>query len=194
MFTGIIETIGVVKSIKKNQNNLILEIASSISKNLKPDQSVAHNGICLTIIKKTNKTHFVTAIEETISKTNLSHLKVGDIINLERSLVIGQRLDGHFVTGHIDTCSKILELKVLKGSLEVLIELSKEFKEYIIHKGSITINGVSLTVNKLKKKSFTVYIIPYTMEHTNFKNIAADDYVNVEFDLFGKYIHKMIHK
>ncbi len=191
MFTGIIETTGVLKSISKQKNNLYLEIQSEISKQLKVDQSVSHNGICLTVVKKTNKTHFVTAVKETIDKSNIGALQLGDLINLERALVLGDRLDGHLVSGHIDRKSKIINQRDQNGSTEFIIELDPHFKKFIIEKGSITINGISLTVSKLKNKTFSVFIIPYTLEHTNLKLIKKGDFVNVEFDIIGKYIHRM---
>ncbi|MBK6546742.1 MAG: riboflavin synthase [Saprospiraceae bacterium] len=191
MFTGIIETTGVLKSISKQKNNLYLEIQSEISKQLKVDQSVSHNGICLTVVKKTNKTHFVTAVKETIDKSNIGALQLGDLINLERALVLGDRLDGHLVSGHIDRKLKIINQRDQNGSTEFIIELDPHFKKFIIEKGSITINGISLTVSKLKNKTFSVFIIPYTLEHTNLKLIKKGDFVNVEFDIIGKYIHRM---
>lgn len=188
MFTGIIESLGRVKSIRTDKGNLMIEIASTISKSLKIDQSVAHDGVCLTVIKKFKSSHIVTAVNETLQKTNLSKLKVGGLINLERALHLNSRLDGHLVSGHVDCTSKLLKIKKLPGSTELEFELKKEFANLIISKGSITINGISLTVSKLKSKSFKVSIIPYTWDHTNLKYLEPGALANIEFDLIGKYI------
>ena len=188
MFTGIIETLGFVKSIQMLKGNLQIEIASTLSKSLRIDQSVSHNGICLTVIKQSKTKHIVTAVQETLEKTNLSKLKAGDSINLERAMLLNSRLDGHLVTGHVDGTSKLLKINKLSGSTELEFELKKEFAKLIISKGSICINGISLTVSKLKQKSFKVVIIPYTWDHTNLKNLNPGALVNIEFDLIGKYI------
>ncbi len=192
MFTGIIETSGIIKSIKKNQSNLIFEIASPLSSELKPDQSVAHDGVCLTITSNNNKSHFVTAIKETLERTILQHYKTGSIVNLERSLMIGSRLDGHFVQGHIDCKSIINQIINHDGSVEIVIELDKKYRHLVVEKGSISINGVSLTVAKLRKKAFSVILIPYTLDHTNLKTMRKGQYVNVEFDMLGKYINRLV--
>lgn len=193
MFTGIIESLGRVKSVQKDKNNLQIEIASPLSKSLKIDQSVSHDGVCLTIIKKSKTSHLVTAVSETLQKTNLSKLKVGSMINLERALHLNSRLDGHLVSGHVDCTSKLLNINKLSGSTELEFELRKEFANLIISKGSITINGISLTVSKLKHKSFKVVIIPFTWEHTNLKYLKTGAPANIEFDMIGKYILRSKH-
>ncbi len=192
MFTGIIEVKGFVKSIKKDNENMTMEIQSGISNLLKPDQSVSHNGACLTVTKKTRNSHFVTAVKETLEKTNLRLLKTGDVINLERSLIMGMRLDGHFVQGHIDHTSKVTKVINHNGSKEIVVELARADHGLIVEKGSVCLNGVSLTVSKLKKNSFSVVIIPYTLEHTNLKNVKKGSLLNVEFDIFGKYVQRII--
>jgi riboflavin synthase len=192
MFTGIIEGIGIIKSIRKDGDNKIFEIQSSFSTQLKPDQSVSHNGVCLTITKKNKQCHFVTAVKETLQRSNLKYLSPGDEVNLERSMILGNRLDGHFVQGHVDTFSEILKIKDNKGSKELSIALRKKDSLYVVEKGSVCLNGISLTVSKLNKNSFQVAIIPYTLEHTNLKNIKPGDILNVEFDILGKYIHRIL--
>jgi riboflavin synthase len=194
MFTGIVEEQGTVKSIKKEKENLIIEIESKFSSQLKIDQSVAHNGVCLTVVKKTKQTHFVTAVKETLDKSNLRFVKKGSIINLERSLIFGGRLDGHLVQGHVDHTSKVLKVTDHSGSKEIQIELNKKDSDFVIGKGSICINGISLTVSKLKKNSFSVVIIPFTLEHTNIKHLKKGDLVNVEYDVLGKYVSKILKK
>lgn len=192
MFTGIIEETGIVKSLKKDKENLSIEIQSKLSSQLKVDQSVSHNGVCLTITKKTKQSHFVTAVKETLEKSNLRHLKKGSIINLERSLLFGGRLDGHLVQGHVDHSSKVVKVMDHAGSKEIQIELHKKDSNLVIEKGSVCINGISLTISKLKKNSFSVVIIPYTLEHTNMKQIKKGDLVNVEFDVLGKYVARIL--
>lgn len=192
MFTGIIETIGLIKSIKSDKFNLILEINSNLSSELKPDQSLAHDGVCLTITKANSKSHFVTAVKETLERTNLKEYKTGEYINLERSLMVGSRLDGHFVQGHIDRRSKILKIIEHNGSTEFQISLRKKDQIFVVEKGSICVNGVSLTISKLKKNYFSVVIIPYTLEHTNFKNLQKGNNVNIEFDILGKYVQNKL--
>lgn len=188
MFTGIIENLGFIKSLKPIKDNLQIEITSSLSKDLKIDQSVSHNGVCLTIIKSNKSSHVVVAVKETLQCTNLSHLKQGDLINLERAIRIDSRIDGHFVSGHVDCCTHLLKLKKWKGSHELYFKIPKDKEALLIDKGSITINGISLTIAKLKKNQFSVAIIPYTWEHTNLKYLKPGDSVNLEFDLIGKYI------
>jgi riboflavin synthase len=188
MFTGIIETMGIVKSITGAGSNKSFWIESGISQELVIDQSISHNGVCLTVEEVNEISHRVTAIEETLKKTNLSTWKVGDFVNLERSLKTDSRLDGHFVQGHVDataTCKNKLEKK---GSWEYEFSFPKKFAELIIEKGSVCINGISLTAYDVKKKSFKSAIIPYTYEHTNIKSVQKSDLVNIEFDLMGKYI------
>lgn len=188
MFTGIIETTGFIKNIAVSGTNRSFWIESSISRELKVDQSVSHSGVCLTVEEMNNNSHKVTAIEETALKTNVNEWKIGDVINLERSLKLDSRLDGHFVQGHVDTIAVCTEINEKHGSWEYEFSLRKKFSELIIEKGSISVNGISLTVFDVKKKSFRVAIIPYTHENTNIKTVQKGDLVNIEFDLVGKYI------
>ena len=187
MFTGIIETTGKVVETFQSQTNLELWIQSSITQELKIDQSVAHNGICLTVVEISGEVYRVTAVAETISKTNINNWEVGDEINLERALKLGDRLDGHFVQGHVDTKGRCIQIKNKDGSSIFSFEFPKQFAELMIEKGSVCINGVSLTAFDIKKKKFSVTIIPYTFEHTNFKHLRVNDEVNLEFDVLGKY-------
>ena len=194
MFTGIIESIGKVENIEKDGENYHFTFQSDISKNLKIDQSVAHNGVCLTVTSQNNMEHQVTAIYETIQKTNMSYLKVGSLVNLERCLKIGDRLDGHMVQGHVDdtvVCTKINEED---GSWRIGFEGENLNEKLIVDKGSICINGISLTVAKINKNYVEVAIIPYTYENTNFKQLKINDTVNIEYDILGKYILKNITK
>ena len=194
MFTGIIESIGKVKNIEKDGKNYHFTFQSDISKNLKIDQSVAHNGVCLTVTSQNNMEHQVTAIYETIQKTNMSSLKIGSLVNLERCLKIGDRLDGHMVQGHVDdtvVCTKINEED---GSWRIGFEGENLNEKLIVDKGSICINGISLTVAKINKNYVEVAIIPYTFENTNFKQLKINDMVNIEYDILGKYILKNITK
>ncbi|MBK8955870.1 MAG: riboflavin synthase [Saprospiraceae bacterium] len=188
MFTGIVETVGIVKAIEKKGKNLQFQIVSNISSKLNTDQSVSHNGVCLTVTHKTKTSHFVTAINETLNKTNLGNLTIGSKLNLERALKINQRLDGHLVSGHIDKTTSLLKRESRDGSYLLHFKIDKKDQMYLIPHGSITINGISLTIAKLKKKSFVVAIIPYTWDHTNLKELNIGDEVNIEFDLLGKYI------
>jgi riboflavin synthase len=194
MFTGIIESIGKVENIEKDGENYHFTFQSDISKNLKIDQSVAHNGVCLTVTSQNNIEHQVTAIYETIQKTNMSSLKIGSLVNLERCLKIGDRLDGHMVQGHVDdtvVCTKINEED---GSWRIGFEGENLNEKLIVDKGSICINGISLTVAKINKNYVEVAIIPYTYENTNFKQLKINDTVNIEYDILGKYILKNITK
>ena len=194
MFTGIIESIGKVENIEKDGENYHFTFQSDISKNLKIDQSVAHNGVCLTVTSQNNIEHQVTAIYETIQKTNMSSLKIGSLVNLERCLKIGDRLDGHMVQGHVDdtiVCTKINEED---GSWRIGFEGENLNEKLIVDKGSICINGISLTVAKINKNYVEVAIIPYTYENTNFKQLKLNDIVNIEYDILGKYILKNITK
>jgi len=188
MFTGIIETTGFIKNIAVSGSNRSFWIESSISQELKLDQSVSHNGICLTVEEMNINSHRVTAIEETALKTNVIQWKIGDVINLERSLKLESRLDGHFVQGHVDTTADCVEINEKQGSWEYEFTFRKKFSKLIIEKGSICINGISLTAFNVKRKSFKVAVIPYTYEHTNIKTVQKGDLVNIEFDLIGKYI------
>lgn len=187
MFTGIIETTGVVESVTYEQSNLELWLRSDITSELKIDQSVAHNGICLTVVEMAGDSYRVTAVAETIRKTNIADWKTGDRINLERALKVGDRLDGHFVQGHVDATGICRLAQPANGSWLYSFEFPKAFAGLMIEKGSICINGVSLTAFLVKKKKFTVTIIPYTYEHTNFNTLQPGDKVNLEFDVLGKY-------
>ena len=190
MFTGIIETVGTITEIIPDSTNRSFWVESPISNEFKPDQSINHNGVCMTIEETKSNTHKITAIKETLSKTNLGSWKIGDLINLERSLSLNGKLDGHIVQGHIDTIAKCLQIQERKGSREFEFELPKEFAVLIIEKGSVCINGISLTVFNVKRKSFRVAIIPYTFENTNMKLLKESNLVNVEFDMIGKYVHR----
>ncbi len=194
MFTGIIETIGEVVDIKKSGTNLDFTIKSSISHELKIDQSVAHNGICLTVTALADNTHQVTAIEETLLKTNLGQTQPGDKLNLERCMPANGRFDGHIVQGHVDqtaTCSRIQENN---GSWQIDFEYDPGLGNITVEKGSVTINGTSLTCFNSTDGAFSVAIIPYTMEHTNFHCLKPGDTVNLEFDIIGKYVSKLLNK
>ena len=194
MFTGIIETTGVVESITKNKNNLDLIISSSISSELKIDESLSHNGVCLTITNCNKKNHSVTVIKESLKKSNFSRLEVGSLINLERSMKMGGRIDGHLVQGHVDDTAECIDKIDEKNSWIYKFRFSASFLNYLIEKGSICINGVSLTCFDIKKNTFSVAIIPHTYNKTNFNLIEQGDFVNLEFDLVGKYISKMIKR
>ncbi|QBN19079.1 riboflavin synthase [Flavobacterium nackdongense] len=191
MFTGIIESLGKVQEIKKDKDNVHITIESSIADELKIDQSVAHNGICMTIVAIDNNLYTVTAIAETIKKTNLAQLNVGDSINLERAMRLGDRLDGHIVQGHVDQVGTCIVANETNGSWYYTFEYDDAIGNITIEKGSITVNGVSLTVVDSRKNQFSVAIIPYTYEHTNFNSFEIGTKVNLEFDLIGKYISKL---
>jgi riboflavin synthase len=191
MFTGIIETLGSVQEIRKNEDNYDITIASSITNELKVDQSVAHNGVCLTVVSISDSKYTVTAIKETIQKTNLSDWKAGDLVNLERAMKLGDRLDGHIVQGHVDQIGTCKNIENANGSWYFTFEYNPDLKNLTIEKGSITVNGVSLTVVNSKKNEFSVAIIPYTYENTNFKSIKIGTKINLEFDVIGKYITKL---
>ncbi|WP_340076344.1 riboflavin synthase [Leptobacterium sp. I13] len=188
MFTGIIETLGVVTDLKKEQENLHVYIKSSLSNELKIDQSVAHNGVCLTVVGFRGDSYCVTAIKETLEKSNLGHLKVGDTVNLERAMKLGDRLDGHLVQGHVDQTAVCTHIEEKNGSWLFTFEYEAEKGNITIEKGSITVDGVSLTVVNAKKNRFSVAIIPYTYENTAFKNYTVGAVVNLEFDVIGKYV------
>ncbi len=191
MFTGIIETLGTIQEIKKDKDNVHITIASSITNELKIDQSVAHNGICLTVVSITDNLYTVTAIGETIKKTNISYWQTGNIVNLERAMKLGDRLDGHIVQGHVDQIGNCILAKETNGSWLYTFEYDSNLNNITIEKGSITVNGVSLTVVDSRKNEFSVAIIPYTYEHTNFKNFEIGTKVNLEFDVIGKYVSKL---
>jgi riboflavin synthase len=188
MFTGIIETVGQVKEVIINASNRVFWIESSISSQLKADQSVSHSGVCLTIEEIKKNVHRITAIDETLQKTNLGEWVAGTLVNLERCLQINSRLDGHMVQGHVDTTGTCIRRKEKKGSWEFEIEFPKKFAPLIIEKGSICLNGISLTAFDVTKRTFRVAIIPYTFEHTNINKVMEGDSVNLEFDLIGKYL------
>ena len=190
MFTGIIESLGKVVAIEKEKKNIHFTIESPISKDLKVDQSVAHNGVCLTVTEKTKSYHKVTAIDETILKTNFNDLKVGSSVNLERCLKMGARLDGHMVQGHVDDIALCEEVIEDNGSWRYTFKGNEEAKRLLVNKGSVCINGVSLTVVETNELVFDVAIIPYTYENTTFKFIQKGQAVNIEFDIIGKYILK----
>lgn len=188
MFTGIIETIGVVKEVISNGSNKTFWVESLLSSEFKVDQSVSHSGVCLTIEELKGNLHRVTAIDETLKKTNLENWAEGSLTNIERCLPINGRLDGHFVQGHVDATGICINRKEKAGSWEFEFEFPKKFAALIIEKGSIAINGISLTAFNVKKKSLTVAIIPYSFEHTDIHTINKGDSVNLEFDLLGKYL------
>jgi riboflavin synthase len=191
MFTGIIETLGAIQDLQKDNDNLHITVASSITNELKIDQSVAHNGVCLTVVAINGNQYTVTAIRETLEKTNLGDWKVGSIVNLERAMKLGDRLDGHIVQGHVDQTGICIDIKEANGSWYYTFEYNPELNNLTIEKGSITINGVSLTVVNSKKNEFSVAIIPYTYEHTNFKTFEIGTKINLEFDVIGKYVSKL---
>ncbi|MDG5491024.1 riboflavin synthase [Psychroserpens sp. SPM9] len=191
MFTGIIEDLGIVTNLKNEQDNLHLTVKSQITSELKIDQSVSHNGICLTVVAITEDSYVVTAIKETINKTNIGDLKIGDIINLERAMKLGDRLDGHIVQGHVDQVGICEDIREDNGSWLFTFSYDSSSGNVTIEKGSATVNGVSLTVVNSEKNRFSVAIIPYTYEHTNFKYFKIGSKVNLEFDVLGKYIQKL---
>ena len=191
MFTGIIETLGTIQEIKKDKDNIHVTIDSSITNELKIDQSVAHNGICLTVVAIKENSYTVTAIDETIKKTNLGEWQKGDLVNLERAMKLGDRLDGHIVQGHVDQTGTCISIQETNGSWLYTFEYDDKLNNLTIEKGSITVNGVSLTVVNSKKNQFSVAIIPYTHEHTNFKNFTVNSKINLEFDVIGKYVSKL---
>lgn len=191
MFTGIIETLGTITNIEKEQDNLHITVSSEIAHELKIDQSVAHNGVCLTVVAIKDNQYTVTAIAETIEKTNIGTWKISDIINLERAMKLGDRLDGHIVQGHIDQTAICTNIESANGSTYFTFEYDKSPGNITIEKGSITVNGVSLTVLNSGINTFSVAIIPYTSEHTNFKKLKIGSMVNLEFDVIGKYVVKL---
>lgn len=192
MFTGIIEDLGEVIKIEAEKSNLHLFVKSKFTSELKIDQSVAHNGVCLTVVDIQEDTYKVTAIAETLAKTNIGSLKVGDIINLERGMLPSTRLDGHIVQGHVDQTGTCVAINDENGSIRFTFSHTTENGNITIEKGSITVNGVSLTVVDSTENQFSVAIIPYTFEHTNFRNIQVGSVVNLEFDVIGKYVAKLL--
>ncbi|MFA6249225.1 MAG: riboflavin synthase [Mucilaginibacter sp.] len=194
MFTGIIETLGKVADLRKENGNLHITVESTITQELKIDQSVAHNGVCLTVVALGDGTHTVTAIEETLNKTSIGHLKVGEPVNLERCMQMNARLDGHIVQGHVDqtaTCTKFTELD---GSWEYTFQYDTSAGNVTVEKGSICVNGISLTVVNSGPDHFSVAIIPYTYEHTNLHNVREGSVVNLEFDIIGKYVARLMNR
>lgn len=187
MFTGIIETIGFIKHIEKRKSNLIFSISAPIQKYLSVDQSVAHDGVCLTVIKVKEDDYEVEAVEETLAKTNLNQLKVGDKINIERALSLDKRLDGHLVQGHIDAVGICENKQQKEGSTVFRIRFPEKFAALVIEKGSIALNGVSLTAFNVTKDHFSVSVIPHTLSHTTLCELETNRVVNLEFDLIGKY-------
>ena len=191
MFTGIIENLSEIKEINKEGDNLSISLISEITNELKIDQSLSHNGVCLTVVDINNNIYKVTAIKETILKSSIKDWKIGDIINIERAMKLGDRLDGHMVQGHVDQTAICTKISEENGSWYFYFEYQKS-SNLTIEKGSISINGVSLTIVESMDNGFSVAIIPYTYDNTNFKNIKVGDLVNIEFDMIGKYIHKII--
>lgn len=192
MFTGIIETLGEVQNIVKEGTNIHFTINSNISSEFKIDQSVAHNGVCLTVVALTENSHTVTAIEETLNKTSLGNLKIGSKVNLERCMQMNARLDGHIVQGHVDQTAKCILVNELDGSWEYRFQYDSTIGNVTVEKGSICVNGISLTVVNSQKNEFSVFIIPYTFEHTNLHEVKVDDIVNLEFDIIGKYVARLM--
>jgi riboflavin synthase len=188
VFTGIVETVGKVEDITLSGSNKIFTLTSGISNELSIDQSVSHNGVCLTVIEVSEQMHKVEAIHETLIKTNLNKWKIGDLVNLERAMKADGRLDGHFVQGHVDMAASCIGINELDGSRYYSFQIDPKFKNLIINKGSIAINGVSLTIVDADLNRFSVAIIPYTFEHTNFNQLHVGSVVNIEFDMIGKYL------
>jgi riboflavin synthase len=191
MFTGIVEEVGEILEIKKDKGNLNIYVAASMTSELKIDQSVAHNGVCLTVVAINDNSYLVTAIQETLEKSNLGSLNAGDRVNLERGMKLGARLDGHLVQGHVDQTAECVGIKEENGSWVFTFNYDSALGNITIEKGSITINGVSLTIVNSGIHQFSVAIIPYTYEHTTFKNLKDGDTVNLEFDVIGKYVKRL---
>lgn len=194
MFTGIIETLGEVKAIKMEGSNIHFTISSAISEDLKIDQSVAHNGVCLTVVGLEETAHTVTAIAETLEKSNLGSLKVNSKINLERCMQMNARLDGHIVQGHVDQTARCIKINQLDGSWEYRFKYDATQGNVTVEKGSVCVNGISLTVVNSTVDEFSVFIIPYTYENTNLHEIEVGDTVNLEFDIIGKYVARLMGK
>lgn len=193
MFTGIIESLGIVEGIEKEGTNAHFKISSNISDELRVDQSVSHNGVCLTVTRVEDGHHWVTAIDESLKRSNLGDLEKGTAINLERCMRSDGRYDGHIVQGHVDTTAKVINIREEEGSWLFDFEYS-EVEEVLVEKGSVSVNGVSLTCFKITDTSFRVAIIPYTYHHTNFGQLRVGDRVNIEFDILGKYVQRMMEK
>lgn len=194
MFTGIIETLGEVIAIKQEDTNVHYTVASAISNELKIDQSVAHNGVCLTVVSLKDNTHTVTAINETLQKTNLAALNVGSKVNLERCMQMNGRLDGHIVQGHVDQTAVCVKRTELEGSWEYRFKYDATKGNVTVEKGSVCVNGISLTVVNSQVDEFSVFIIPYTFEYTNLHQVNVGDTVNLEFDIIGKYVARLLNK
>ncbi|HXH99072.1 MAG TPA: riboflavin synthase [Sphingobacteriaceae bacterium] len=194
MFTGIIETLGEVTDISIEGENIHLVVSSSISNELKIDQSVSHNGVCLTVVNIADGNHTVTAIAETLKKSNLASLKINDLVNLERCMLLNARLDGHIVQGHVDQTATCMGFKEMEGSWEFNFCYDVKHENVTVEKGSICVNGISLTVFNSKDNSFSVAVIPYTFEHTNMQKIKVGDAVNLEFDIIGKYVARLMQR
>jgi riboflavin synthase len=188
MFTGIIENTGIVKDIQSNGTNKTFWISSSLSNELKIDQSLSHSGVCLTIEEIKDGMHRVTAIEETLLKSNLGQLRTGEVVNLERCMQLNGRLDGHIVQGHVDATAECINIVEKKGSWEFTFRFREEFGAFVIEKGSICLNGISLTCFNITDTDFTIAVIPYTFEHTNINTLKKGTFVNIEFDVIGKYV------
>ena len=191
MFTGIIESLGKITNVNVDRGNIDFTIESDISNELKVDQSVSHNGVCLTVTETSNNSHTVTAVKETLDRSSLKNSSVNDLINLERAMKLGERLDGHLVQGHVDGVAKCIGVFVNDGSWIYKFEFDITHEMLLIEKGSICINGVSLTVFDIDKNTFKVTIIPYTFENTSFKGLKQGDIVNIEFDMIGKYLARL---
>lgn len=192
MFTGIVETLGKVTDVRSEKGNTHFTIQSDISSELKIDQSVSHNGVCLTVVGLGESSHVVTAVEETLKKSNLSDLQSGDSVNLERCMQMNGRLDGHIVQGHVDQTAVCTEVKVLEGSWEYTFDYDSEAGNVTVEKGSVCVNGISLTVVNSREHSFSVAIIPYTFEHTTMQFLEVGQRVNLEFDIIGKYVARLL--
>lgn len=191
MFTGIIETLGIIQDIQKEHDNLHITVRSSLTNELKIDQSVAHNGVCLTVVAINDDCYTVTAIQETINKTNLGNWCINDAVNLERAMKLGDRLDGHIVQGHVDQIGTCISIEETQGSWRFTFEYDASLHNITIEKGSVTVNGVSLTVVDSNPNQFSVAIIPYTYEHTNFHDFKIGTQINLEFDVIGKYVSRL---
>lgn len=194
MFTGIIETLGRVTDVVQDLDNIHITVESGLSNELKIDQSVAHNGVCLTVVRLSDNTHTVTAIQETLNKTNLQHLKPGSPVNLERCMQMNARLDGHIVQGHVDQVATCVKREELDGSWEYRFKYDSSAGNVTVEKGSICVNGISLTVVNSAEDEFSVFIIPYTYEHTNLHDVQVGDTVNLEFDIIGKYVARLLQR
>ncbi|WP_316821490.1 riboflavin synthase [Pedobacter gandavensis] len=192
MFTGIIETLGEIEAIREEGTNLHFTVKSELSNELKIDQSIAHNGVCLTVVALTDTNHTVTAIQETLEKTNLGHLALGSKVNLERCMQMNGRLDGHIVQGHVDQTAVCVKRAELDGSWEYRFKYDAQNGNVTVEKGSVCVNGISLTVVGSENDEFSVFIIPYTFEHTNLHQVNVGDTVNLEFDIIGKYVARLM--